>query len=380
MINNTVPLAHQSVETTQKINTPVSPPNIEHYEATIPVHAEAALHALYGTVYSSMPHFRVYGGLENANTFIFRNDQESIAVFLYVIEGSKVRIVNEGMTFDKLAITQFANFVFHRHTSAEIISFSGVAHSIEQLEFPFSQCFCTDDSVITLPDSTEAYLKSLGKATRKNITQYLNRIRRDFPTFEFRVHDGKTVDEQLIRDIVSFNRTRFERKGKASGITATEEDRIIKMIRECGMVGAISINGKLCAGSLAYCIGEHYHSWLKAHDPAYDDYRLGLIGSYFMVDECIRRGGKTFHLMWGREPHKALLNSELKVFSNLTIYRNHAAAVKNCDVVFRQVYQNGIRQGKLWLLEMEKGSGKISYPLKTSLNGMRKVKAWLPHR
>jgi hypothetical protein len=380
MTNNTVPIAQRSIETMQKIGASAFSLNIEHYDAVIPAHAEAALHALYGTVHSSMPHFRVYGGLDDASTFILWNNREIIAIFFYLVEGNKVRIVNEGIETDELAVTQFANFIFHRNKSVEIISFSSVAHRIKQLEFPFSQCFCTDDSVINLPDSTDAYLRSLGKATRKNMKQYLNRIKRDYPTFEFRVHDGKTVDEPLIREIVSFNRIRFEKKGKSSGITASDEERIVQMIRTCGIVGSISIDGRLCAGALVYCIGEHYHSWLKAHDPAYDEYRLGLIGSYLMIDECIRRGGKKFHLMWGREPHKALLNSELKIYSNLTVYRNHAAALKNCGVVFRQVYQHGIRQGKLWLLEMAKGPGKMSYPLKAGLNGMRKVRAWLPYR
>lgn len=380
MTNNTVPLLHRTIETNQKADASVSSLNIEHHEAAIPAYTEAALHALYGTIYSSMPHFRVHGGLDNASTFLLRKDQEIIAVFLYVVQGSKVRILNEGMKIDELAVRQFANFIFHRDKSAEIISFNGVTHRIKKLEFPFSQCFCTDDSVIKLPDSTEAYLQSLGKATRKNIKQYLNRIKRDYLGFEFRVHDGKTVDEQLIREIISFNRIRFQKKGRASGITTSDEERIIQMIRACGVVGAVSIDGKLCAGSLVYCIGEHYHSWLKAHDPSYDEYRLGLIGSYLMIDECIRRGGKTFHLMWGREPHKALLNSELTIYSNLTVYRNHAAALKNCGVMFRQAYQHGMSQGKLWLREMEKGSGKISYPLKAGLNGVRKVRAWLPYR
>jgi hypothetical protein len=380
MTNNTVPFVHQPLSTKHKTFASPLSLSIEYYEAAIPAEAESILHALYGNVYSSMPHFRVYGGLEGASTFILRNKQEALAIFLYITEGNKIRILNEGMEVDETAVTQFANYIFHHDQAAEFISFTGVSHTINKLEFPFSQCFCTDDSVINLPDSTDAFLQSLGKATRKNIKQYLSRIKRDYPSFEFCVHDGKTIDEQLIRKIISLNRVRFEKKGKTSGITSTDEERIIQMIRSCGIVGVVSIDGKLCAGSLVYRIGEHYHSWLKAHDPAFDDYRLGLIGSYLMIDECIRRGGETFHLMWGREPHKALLNSELRLFSNLTVYRNHAAALKNCGVVFKQVYQNGLRHGKLWLIDMEKRSGKMSYPLKASLNGVRKVRAWLPHR
>jgi hypothetical protein len=380
MIDDNVPLMQYAIKSTYDNVLNLPSLSTEYHDAAIPAHAQQALHSMYGNVYSSMPHFRVYGGLDGANTFILRKNQAPIAVFLFRVADNKAQVLNEGMPVDEMAVTQFADFVFHRHETVDLIIFRGVAHSIKSLAYPFSQCSCTDDSVISLPESTDAYLQELGKATRKNIKQYLNRLKRDFPTFDFQVHDGHSVDEQLIRKIISLNRVRFGKKGKVSDVTTEEEERIIQMIRACGIVGVISVEGKPCAGSLVYCIGEHYHSWLKAHDPAYDDYRLGLIGSFLMISECIRRGGKTFHLMWGREPHKALLNSELRTFSNLTVYRNHAAALRNCSVLFSQVYQHSVRQGKLWLLEMERGTGKMSYPIKAGLNGMRKIKTWLPDR
>lgn len=377
MAENTVPLLRKSVARSSSVADSSDSFREEYHDANIPDHAEHALHAIYGNVYSSMHHFRIHGGLDGASTFVLRREDEIVAVFLFISEGNRVRVLNEGMDVNQAALTQFAKFIFQHFQGTDFISFNGVAHSIKQLNFPYSECFCTDDSVITLPSSNEGYLNSLGKATRKNIKQSLNRLQRDHPTFAFQVHDGATVDESLIRNIISFNRQRFAKKGKASGITASDEGSIIRMIRACGIVGSITIDGKLCGGSLVYCIGEHYHSWLKAHDPAYDDYRLGLVGSFMMISECIRRGGKTFHLMWGREPHKALLNSELKILSNLTIYRNHAAALRNCGVMFKQLYQHGMHQGKLWLLDAEKRPGGIAIPIKAGLNGIRKIRTLL---
>ncbi|MGV3741395.1 MAG: GNAT family N-acetyltransferase [Burkholderiaceae bacterium] len=378
MTQNLAPLAAQSIQSSHLDPNPFFPLAIEHYEAAIPPHMEQVLHTLYGNVFSSMPHFRVYGGLDDASTFILWKEQQAVAAFLYQTEDNQLRVLNEGMDVGEEAISAFSKFAFQKYASVDFISFNGIAHATRRLDFPFSQCHCTDDSVISLPDSPAAYLQSLGKATRKNIKQYLNRIQRDFPTFDFQIHDGRTADERFIRDIIALNRLRFERKGKISAITAEEEERILAMVRACGLVGSISIDGKFCAGSLVYQIGEHYHSWLKAHDPAYDEYRIGLIGSFLMISECIQRGGKTFHLMWGREPHKALLNSELRNFSNLTVYRDHSAALRNCGVLFRHAYQHGVRQGKLWLLDMEKGSGKISYPVRVGMSSLRKIKTWLP--
>jgi hypothetical protein len=344
------------------------------FEDEIPAFVEPAMNRLYGSLFSSMARFRVYGGAEHASTYVARRDQDIVALFLFRREGRHVRVLNEGMRIDDAAATCFADYIFDRFPAVDMISFNAVEGKLTRLPFPYQQYDCTEDSVVTLPDTPEAYLNNFGKSARRNIKYYLNRLKREFPSFDYRVHDGREVDEQFIRGIVRFNRLRFASTNRVSAITPEEEDRIVRMVRDCGMIGAATIDGKLVAGSITYRFGDHYYSWLKAHDPAYDDYRFGMIVSYLMICECIRRSGKTFHFLWGRQPQKALLQGEHRDQSRLTIYRSVFAVLWHADVALGNIYRDRARQAKLRLLALEKEDGGMPRAMHATLGGLRRVK------
>jgi hypothetical protein len=354
--------------------------SITCFDNEIPRFVEPALNMLYGSLYSSMAHFRVHGGIENASTFVARRYQDIVAIFLFRIENRQVRVINEGMPIDEETVTCFANYIFDRFHFIDLISFNAVESAVKHLRFPYQQYNCTEDSVVTLPVSPDKYLNLLGKSTRKNIKQYMNRLKHDYPSFNFQVYDGREVDEKIIRGVIRFNRLRFANKGKVSSITPVDEERIVQMVRECGIVGVCTIDDKMAAGSIIYCIGDHYYSWLKSHDPVYDDYRFGLIGSYLAISECIMRGGKTFHFLWGREPHKALLQGQHRDKFHAIVYRSKTAVLRHADVAFHHACQGKIRQAKLRLMEMKKRDGTISHTVRATLISLRKVKALLSQR
>lgn len=347
------------------------------FDQEIPPFIELLLNQVYGSLYSSMPYFRIHGGLEGASTFVMESNQHTAAIFFFRQEGQHVQVLNEGMPVDETALTFFADYIFDRFKDVDMISFNAVENTAKELRFPYHQFVCTNDSVIDLPETPEAYLNALGKSTRKNIKQNLNRIHRDYPSFNYRIVDGKEIDETYIRGIIEFNRTRFANKNKISAIDFKEEERIVQMVRECGMVGVATIDGKLCAGSITYCLGDHYHSRLRTYDPAFDDYRLGLVCGYLMISECIRLGGKQFHFMSGNEPQKALLKGQHRDQVHMSVFRSKVAALRYADVLFKYTCQNAIREAKLRLLAMEKEESKVPQTLRVTLTSLRKIKTFL---
>ncbi len=349
--------------------------SITCFDNEIPSFIEPAMNSLYGSLFSSMARFRVYGGAENASTYVARRNQDIVAIFLFRLEDRRVRVLNEGMSIDDAAVNCFADYVFGRFKTVNLISFNAVESTINRLRYPYQQFNCTEDSVVTLPNTPEGYLNLLGKSTRRNLKQYTNRLKRHYPSFNYCVYEGAQVDEKFVRSIIRFNRMRFANKNKMSAITDAEEERILRMVRDCGMVGVATIDGVICAGSITYCVGDHYYSWLKAHDPAYDDYRFGVIISFLMISECIARGGKTFHFMWGRQPQKAQLHGEHRDRAHVTIYRSGIATLRHANVMLDSVYRDRVRQTRLWLLEMEKRDGTWPRTVRATLGGLRKAKA-----
>lgn len=312
--------------------------SISWHENEIPAFVEAELERIYGSIFSSLAHFRVHGGAENASCWVIRYGADITDILLFRREGRSVRVINEWITLGEQDIRRFADSVFARYPKVDRIVFHAIEPDVARLPYPWQRFNCTDDSVVTLPDSAEAYFAQLGKATRKNIKRYLTRLRQNFPDFRYQVYETRAIEEQHVRAIIGLNRLRMANKNKVSGIDNLEADRMLQLLRMKGTVGVMTIGGKLCAGALTYRIGDNYFSFVRAHDPRYDDYRLGLIGGYLLISECIARGGKEFHFMWGREEHKALLLGVQKEFDHLTLYRSRLHYLQDSRDLLRNVF------------------------------------------
>jgi hypothetical protein len=333
--------------------------SITWHENEIPAFAEAALERIYGSIFSSLAHFRIYGGAENAGCWVIRCGSDITDILLFRREGRSVRVINEWIRFGEHDLRRFAEAAFARYPEVERILFHAVELDVERLPYPGQRFNCTDDSMVTLPDSADAYFAQLGKSTRKNIKRYLARLRQDFPDFRYRIYETGAIEEQHVRAIIGLNRLRMANKNKVSGIDDLEADRMLQLLKMKGTVGVMTIDGKLCAGALTYRIGDNYFSFVRSHDPRYDDYRLGLIGGYLLISECIARGGKEFHFMWGREEHKALLLGVQKEFDHLTLYRSRLHYLRDGGSLLRNASNARMQQLKRRLLAGQTGSNPV---------------------
>lgn len=69
--------------------------SIACYENEVPAFIEGELDRLYGSIFCSFKHFRVYGGAENAGVYIARKGKTIISVLLFRRQGMKVQVINE---------------------------------------------------------------------------------------------------------------------------------------------------------------------------------------------------------------------------------------------------------------------------------------------
>jgi hypothetical protein len=351
--------------------------SISWHENEIPAFVEAELERIYGSIFSSLAHFRVHGGAENASCWVIRCGADITDILLFRREGCCVRVINEWIKLGEQDIRRFADSVFARYPKVDRIAFHAIELDAARLPYPGQRFNCTDDSVVTLHDSADAYFAQLGKATRKNIKRHLTRLRQNFPDFRYRIYEAGAIEEQHVRAIIGLNRLRMANKNKVSGIDDLEADRMLRLLRMKGTVGVMTIDGKLCAGALTYRIGDNYFSFVRAHEPQYDDYRLGLIGGYLLISECIARGGKEFHFMWGREEHKALLLGVQKELDHLTIYRSRTRYFLDGRTLLKNACNARLQQWKRRLLSARNDEGdgigwRLAAGMARRLRGSRK--------
>ncbi len=303
-----------------------------HYNG-IPAYVGHELDRLYGTRYACMPHFRHYGDTEGVHTYVLRSGNEAVTVFLFRCSGRRVQVLNEGIQVRCEELDTFADYVFNVFPSTDIICFRCVEAERGAHKRPFLQVVCAQDMVLPLPATTEAYGLSLGASTRKLLRNRQNRLHRDFPGFAFAVHEREQVAEEDVRAILAFNRQRMSGLDKESSIDAEEEERIVRYVRDCGFVTIATIDGKLVAGAINYRIGRHFSARILAHDPVYDDHRLGFICAYRTICECINHGATAnFYFGWGDNPYKFSLGAIPRPLSNVQIYRSRWSRLRHAGM------------------------------------------------
>lgn len=326
----------------------------------VPHFAGPELERLYSSFYSSLSQLEVEDDIRGVSTYVAQDGDDILDLWLYRAEDKEVRVLNEAIVIRGAAVRRFATAVFAAHPTARRIVFNAVYPDLDRLPLPYQHWHSSDDSVLMLPTSEEAYLSRLGKATRKNIKRYLQRFTQSFPSFRYDVYERDAIPEPLLHAIVTLNRQRMAAKGKVSGIDAQQEVRLLQLARRCGLIGVATVEGKVCAGAIVCRAGRDYFSLVRAHDPAYDDYRLGLVGAYHLVQTCIARGGRALHLMWGREPHKALLGGETHELERVIVFRSRRHALLDTHLMLRNASAARVHALKSRLLEKaRRGDGVL---------------------
>ncbi len=332
----------------------------EWYENEIPDFSEETMERLYGNLFSSMAHFRVRGGADNASTFVARRGSEIISLLLFRRRRGKLNVLNEGMRLDSEEARCFADYAFDRYKSVNVIQFHAVDPGELDLPYPTQRFNCLEDIVLDAPPTPETYLASLGKSTRSYLNRYRRKLQRDFPSFRHEVVDGKAVDERQVREIVQLNRTRMNAKGRESIIDDRETRQIIRMVRECGSVGIVTIDGRLCAGAINYRCGDNYFLDVIAHDPAYNDYRLGTLCCYLTISEYIARGCQQYHFLWGQYDYKYRLGGVRRDLADVIIYRSGAQMLLNGQISLQHMTRAGIRGTRIAVQRILQGSGPLA--------------------
>ncbi len=355
------------------------PLSVACHENEVPAFVEAELVRLYGNIYSSLRQFRIDGSLDGAtSTYVERRGKEATAVYLFRRDKHGARVLNEGIKIDSEELQRFAGYLFSNDASLDFVTFHAVRPDTRRLSFPYHRYNCLEDIVLSLPENRVAYLDSLGNSTRNYIKRYLNKLKRTYPSFSHRIYTGDEIDEGQVRDIIRLNSARMAEKGKTAGIGPEDMRRIVRLVRECGLLSVVLIEGRICAGTINYQVGDNYFLEMIAHDPAYNEYRLGTLCCYLTICECIARGGAEYHFLWGRNEYKYRLLGVERELDHLTIYRSRRHQLLHLRTGLADLGRSYRRKGQLWLDDMQRGDdakARFASGMLRVIRGMRSLRS-----
>lgn len=305
------------------------------HEYAVPAYIEPELEQLYQNIFSSLSHFKAYGGLTTDTcTYIARENGKTEAIFLFRRIGRAVLVLNEGMKVDEKSLHDFAHYVFSRWQETTLIMFQAVQAQFETLSYPVQRHECTAQVTMPLPATEEAYLASLGKNMRRNIRRYLKRLQQDHPDFEFQLYGPQQISREQLQEIFRLSRTRITGLNRSFALD-DEEEKIFDLARMRGLVGVATIGGKVCGGMIGFRAGDTYFAKVLGHDAAYKDYSLGVLCCYLMAARCIELGCREFNFMWNEYPYKTALGGRRHSLERLIIYRSRMQRVRNSTFAAR---------------------------------------------
>lgn len=321
------------------------------YETGIPSTIEMQMESLYQNIFSTFARIRAYENNNGICAFTFSENQRILSILAYRLTKNKIAVLNEQIPLNAREINEFAKCMFSRFNDVATIYFKAIKTDVQKLKYPYHAINFTNDIVLSLPDSEEEYLARLGKSTRENIRRYLKILKRDFPNFSCDASERDAGSREYFEKIVDFNRTRMALKDKVSGISNLEAERLWKLVTTHGFIVSITIDGQVRAGTICYRVGSNYFMRVVAHDSAFNEYGLGFLASYMTICECIERGGKEFHFLWGNEEYKFRLLGKARDFDSITIYRSKSIFLLNLPTIFVSILKNLLRDAKIWALD-----------------------------
>jgi CelD/BcsL family acetyltransferase involved in cellulose biosynthesis len=347
---------------------------IAYFDNAIPPFVEHEMERLYENLFSSVAMVRAYGGTAGVSTYVARRGGKPVAIFLLRRERARIVVLNEQISVDVEEVERLARYVFARFKSIGTICFGAIDVRAHRFPFPFQRAHFTNDIVLALPDGAPKYLASLGKSTRQNIKHYLGRIQRDFPTFRHSVFENGAEGEHIFGDIIRLNRARMSEKDKICGVDDDEARRLLALAQQHGLVSVLTIDGQVCAGAICYRIGANFFLRVIAHDSQFNAYGLGLLCCYLAICECIARGGREFHFMWGREEYKYRLLGQQRDFDSLALYRSRPHMLLDCRRVLKTALSAYRERVKSWLLDPKNQTRAPARQVKAALALLRRIR------
>lgn len=269
---------------------------------------------------------------------------------LYRREGGAITVLSELFTIDGEALEQMVRWLLARYAGVHLIHFPAVAAPQQPLAFPCQRYGATEDLVISLPGTPEAYLASLGPNTRAAIRRAQKMVARQAPDMAFSFHGPGAIDPADVAALVELNCLRLAHKGQSPSHTADSLAMLESMLGSYGCVLLARSGGRVRAGVACTHVGRHAYMHVIAHDPGFDQARLGLSCCFMSICEAIRRGMREYHLLSGRYDYKRRLLGQQRDFDRIVVYRSPASVVASLPTWVRILVRGRGRQAKQRIL------------------------------
>ena len=206
-------------------------------------------------------------------------------------------------------------------------------------------------SIAELPPSKEEYLKQLGKNKREQLPKYWRRLNRHFNNeFEIRCESTTEIKLEEVIQLDCLNRERRSGRGKVIDSVLDIQQRQKNrwpLTQASGFLVTFRYQGKIVSGLLCYLCGNEASFIVIAHDPAYENLRVGTLVVWKMIECLIDKGITRVNFLWGRQEYKIrFLGVEYPWSIHIISPYQWLTIVWKYQIIFFEFYTRAWRFGK----------------------------------
>lgn len=301
----------------------------EFHRWPLPGYVWPALERRYHSIFCSEPQLRIHGGLTSRiEAWVSRSDGRIATLMLFERHGGHARVLNEVFELSGDELRAFADAVFEHYPELQAVTVRASFFDPVPGRYFCLSAAISEDYQLNLPRSADDWIASLSPRTREKFRAFLRRAQRQQPGFCFRTIASSAIEEAQVRQVIDFNRARMAVKRRRFGMSEADERHLCQLMRERGWLGVIEINGQIRAGTLCTLAGDDLYMHVIAHDPAFDDLRLGFLCCALTIQAAIGRQLRRFHFLWGHYDYKVRLGGERKPLHRVLLLRSPLAMLR----------------------------------------------------
>lgn len=321
----------------------------EFHRWPLPGYIWPALHGLYQSIFCSEPHLRHHDSLRpDIQAWVARSNGGITGLILFQVKGRVARVINEMHALDAAQLNQFAQALFREYTPVDTICLHALRIEGDGLSLPLLHTEFSEDYVLSLPDSAEAWKASLSSQTREKIRYHYRRSCRRQPDLSFRQIQGSDMSDAQFDRLLQLSQARMAHKGRSFNMGAREAHCLRAMIRECGQLSVIEIQGEICAGLLCTRLEKSIFMHVIAHDPRHDDLRLGFLCCALTIEAAIASRAERFHFLWGFYDYKTRLGGQRQSLHRALVFRSWWHGLAHPLLLGAQLIQRARRKIRQW--------------------------------
>lgn len=287
------------------------------YPLHVPEGLAAELPQLYESLCSTQEWFVVHDRVRPQGVCVL---DEPRHVLLFIINAGTIEILNKAIVIAAADVERACRALFRTFPHAHRLRLD-VAFNPQELRLPTRILSSSTHDFILLPGSSEDYIASLSKSTRRHLRRNTAMLQADFPSIQTEVVDGSSA-QQYLPLFMSWKNDWFKRHGRTAvwETDPGQSEMFAELVRRCGSAHLTRIEGEPASIRFDFRVGNTVFGVHSAFDPALSKYGMGLLMIYWLVCDAIEQGAERVGLMWGGEAYKKKLGAQSMVVTRASVF------------------------------------------------------------